>query len=143
MKCLIQRVKEANVSIEGSIVGQIEQGLVVFLGITHTDTHEMIPHFVRKLTEMRIFSDSDEKMNLSLQDIKGSILLISQFTLYGDASKGRRPSFIKAARPEHAEPIYNAFLSQLSTQVPTASGQFGADMQVSILNDGPVTLLLE
>ena len=144
MKLLLQRVKKAEVSVEGYPSRSIEKGILVFLGIHKLDTVDSIDSLVSKLVNLRIFPDENGKMNASCLDIKGSILVISQFTLYGDCSEGRRPSFFSAAGASIAEPLYEQFLLKLRAfPLPVISGYFGADMQVSLINDGPVTLILE
>lgn len=144
MRAVVQRVRNARVSIDGSVVGEIGVGLLTLLGITHTDTPEGARWLAEKLVSLRIFNDAAEKMNLGLQDVGGSMLIVSQFTLYGDAQKGRRPSFIDAAGPETAIPLYEAFINAVkSLGVPVATGRFGAMMQVELCNDGPVTLIVE
>jgi D-tyrosyl-tRNA(Tyr) deacylase len=144
MKALLQRVSFASVSVNGRVVGQIEQGFVVLLGITHSDSQVEAEWLAKKIAGIRLFEDDDGKMNLSLADVGGSLLVVSQFTLYGDASKGRRPSFINAARPEQAEPLFDEFVAQLRHQgLRVATGVFGALMQVEIHNDGPVTVMIE
>lgn len=144
MKILIQRVKKASVVVEGTVVGSIEGGVVVFLGITHTDTPLHADWLVNKLINLRIFEDNVGKMNMSLLDQKGSALIVSQFTLYGDCAAGRRPSFTQAAPPEVATPLYEYFIESMKKAgIPTETGVFGAYMQVSLVNDGPVTLLIE
>ena len=144
MKLVVQRVGMAAVSVDGDVVGRIGPGLCVLVGITHDDTPEIAAKLADKLVKLRIFGDADDKMNLSVQDIEGEILVISQFTLYGDARKGNRPSFITAARPEHAQALFTDFVEKVALSgVPVATGQFGAEMKVMIANDGPVTLILE
>ena len=144
MKALLQRVSHASVTVEGQVVGQIEKGFVVLLGVTHSDGKPQAEWLANKIGGIRLFEDEDGKMNRALDDVGGSLLVISQFTLYGDARKGRRPSFIDAARPEQAEPLVDYFVSQLRRQgFEVATGMFGAEMQVAIHNDGPVTLMLE
>lgn len=144
MKIVIQKTKEASVSIEGTIVGEITHGLVLLVGIEEEDQQEDIDYLVRKISKMRIFEDSQGKMNLSIEDVGGEILSISQFTLYADTKKGNRPSFTKAAKPDTAIPIYDAFNAQLrATGLSVQTGTFGADMQVSLLNDGPVTIIID
>lgn len=145
MRAVIQRVSEASVSIEGSIHGQINAGLLVLLGIEHNDTMEDGLWLARKITNLRIFSDAEGKMNQSLDDVQGGILLISQFTLHASTKKGNRPSYIKAARPEQAIPLYEEFIRNLEQETGTRpqTGVFGANMQVSLLNDGPVTLIID
>ena len=144
MRIIIQRVSEASVRIEENVSAQIGPGLLILLGIIETDTQEDIDWLVGKMTRMRIFAD-DGKMNKCLRDIDGELLVVSQFTLHAGTRKGNRPSFIKAARPETAIPLYQAFLmtAQDVTGKACASGEFGADMQVSLVNDGPVTIMLD
>lgn len=143
MKIIIQRVKEASVSIEQEVVGAIQQGLLLLVGVGPEDDQADIDYAVRKLINMRIFSDEAGKMNLSVQDIDGQILSISQFTLFADTKKGNRPAFTGAAKPERAKELYEVFNTQLALQVPVQTGVFGADMQVSLINDGPVTIVLD
>ncbi|EPH93180.1 MULTISPECIES: D-aminoacyl-tRNA deacylase [unclassified Enterococcus] len=144
MRAVIQRVSSASVSINDQVVGKIGQGLLVLLGIHETDTKEDIDYLVRKIALMRIFEDEQEKMNLSISDIGGQILSVSQFTLFADTKKGNRPSFIEAARPETAIPLYEAFNEALKSKgIPVATGKFGADMAVSLVNDGPVTIIID
>jgi D-tyrosyl-tRNA(Tyr) deacylase len=145
MKALIQRVKNASVSIDGKQKAIIGQGLLILLGITDTDTHAAADWLASKLAQLRVFSDSEGKMNLSLLDFGGEALVVSQFTLYGDARKGNRPSYIQAARPEKAEPLHEYFVAELQKRLstPVQTGVFGADMQVSLINDGPVTIMIE
>ena len=144
MRALVQRVKKGSVSIDGKVNGAIGQGLVILLGVTHTDTEKDADFVADKCVDLRIFEDENGKMNKSLEDIGGSILLISQFTLYAATRKGRRPSFDAAARPEVAEPLYEYFIQRLRSRgIPVETGIFGADMQVEIHNDGPVTVMVE
>ena len=144
MRALVQRVKKGSVSIDGKIHGAIEQGLVILLGITHEDTEKDADFVADKCVDLRIFEDENGKMNKSLEDINGSILLISQFTLYAATRKGRRPSFDAAARPEVAEPLYEYFIQKLRSRgIKVETGVFGAYMQVEIHNDGPVTMMVE
>lgn len=144
MRALLQRVSHASVTVNGRIIGQINQGFVILLGITHSDTPAEAGWLANKIAGLRLFEDDAAKMNLALADVGGSVLVVSQFTLYGDARKGKRPSFTAAARPEQAEPLVEYFCDQLrQTGLTVATGQFGAMMQVTIHNDGPVTLLLE
>ncbi len=144
MRALIQRVSSGSVSIAGETVGAIGPGLVILLGITHKDTEEDAAFLAEKCVNLRIFCDNDGKMNLSLLDTGGAALIVSQFTLYGDASHGRRPSFTEAARPETAVGLYEEFIRQVTGRgVPVQTGRFGADMQLAINNDGPVTLMIE
>ena len=144
MKVLIQRVSQDSVTIDGEVVGEIGPGFVLLVGVTHDDGEEEAAWLARKVAGIRLFEDDAGKMNLALSDVGGQVLVVSQFTLYGDASKGRRPSIIDAARPEQAEPLVDYFCERLrghGLQVET--GVFGASMQVQIHNDGPVTLMLE
>lgn len=144
MKAVIQRVKSASVTIDDQIVGSIQQGFMILLGIHEEDTKEDVDYLIRKITMMRIFEDEAGKMNLSIDAVAGSILSVSQFTLYADTKKGNRPSFVKAARPDQAIPLYEAFnegLRQSGLKVET--GKFGADMQVALVNDGPVTIIID
>lgn len=146
MRALIQRVKSACVTVEGKIIGQIERRLLVFLGMRLEDHVGQLPFFVDKLTHLRLFSDEAGKMNLSVQDVEGSILLVSQFTLYGNCRSGCRPSFTEALAPAQAEPLYEELIYQLREKMGAArvaTGRFGAEMQVELNNDGPVTFLLE
>lgn len=144
MRLVVQRVTHAAVSVDNKIVGQIQRGFMVLVGITHGDDEAAAKWLAHKLVNMRIFNDADDKMNLSLKDVSGAVLAISQFTLYGDASKGNRPSFITAARPEQAAPLYEYFMAEVaSLGILVERGIFGADMQVSLTNDGPVTIILE
>jgi len=144
MRVVIQRVKSASVMVDNNIAGSINQGLLLFIGITHNDNQAKIDWCINKIINMRIFSDSDDKLNLSIKDINGSILAISQFTLYADTVKGNRPSFITAAPPTIALPLYEYFIQQLQLSgITTETGIFGADMQVSLTNDGPVTIIME
>jgi len=145
MRIIIQRVSEASVRIEGNISAQIGPGLLILLGIIEDDTQEDIDWLVGKITRMRIFADDDGKMNKCLQDIDGQLLVVSQFTLHASTRKGNRPSFIKAARPETAIPLYQVFLQTAQDVMgkACAAGEFGADMQVSLVNDGPVTIMMD
>ena len=145
MIAVIQRVSEASVTIESRIKGQIRTGFLVLLGITHTDTRDDVAWLAKKIAGLRLFSDPDGKMNLDLKSVKGSILLISQFTLFANTKKGNRPSFIEAARPEVAIPLYEAMIVQLEFELGTSiqTGEFGADMKVSLCNDGPVTIIID
>ena len=145
MKALVQRVAEASVEVDGRIVSQIGPGLLVLLGVRHEDRQEDVAWLARKLPALRIFTDANGQMNQAVTDVAGSMLVISQFTLYADTRKGNRPSFIAAARPEVAQPLYEALVCQLRAQLGEArvgAGVFGADMQVRLLNDGPVTVEL-
>ncbi len=145
MRLVVQRVKNAKVDVEGKTVGKIDKGFMVLCGITHEDTEKNADVLARKLCNLRVFEDENDKMNLSLKDVGGELLIISQFTLYADSmSSGNRPSFIAAARPEKAEPLYNYFLKKCEEEgIHIEKGIFGANMQVSLLNDGPVTIILE
>ena len=143
MRAVVQRVSRASVTVDGRVKGQIEKGFLVLLGIEEDDAEQDMLYICEKLTGLRIFEDAEGKMNLSVADVNGSILLVSQFTLLGDARHGRRPSFIRAARPEKAVPLYEAATQKLSESVPVATGEFGAHMDVALVNDGPVTILLE
>ena len=145
MKLVVQRVKNANVIIEGKKVGEIEQGFMALLGVAPTDTKEIADFLVQKLIKLRVFEDENQKMNLSIQDIDGELLIVSQFTLYADCNHGNRPSFIGAATPDKANELYEYFVEQCKKQniKKVATGEFGADMQVSLQNDGPVTIILE
>ena len=144
MRVLLQRVSQAAVRVEGEVVGAIGRGFVALVGVTHDDGPEEALWLARKVAGLRLFEDDAGKMNLSLQEVGGSLLVVSQFTLYGDASRGRRPSFTAAARPETAEPLVERFAEQVRrVGVPVESGIFGAMMAVEIHNDGPVTLMLE
>lgn len=144
MKFVIQRVTEASVKVDGKVCGAIDHGLVVLIGIGHEDTKEDADKYLKKLVNLRIFSDEDDKMNLSLKDIDGQLLLISQFTLYGNCKKGNRPSFVDAGKPDAAEALYNYIVDEAKKQVNNvATGIFGADMKVSLVNDGPVTIVMD
>ncbi len=144
MRAVLQRVSRAKVTIAGEIAGEIGPGLLVLLGITHDDTPEQAKWLAEKIVGLRIFNDQDGKMNRDMTEIGGSVLIVSQFTLYGDCKKGRRPSFIDAARPEVAIPLYEAFINAVKALgVPAATGRFGADMQVELVNDGPVTIVVD
>lgn len=145
MRVVLQRVSRASVSVDGRTKGGIGRGHVVLVGVGEGDGSEEVEWMARKVVDLRIFDDEDGRMNLSLDDVGGELLVVSQFTLYGDARKGRRPSFVGAADPETAEPLYEAFLEELESRIPgrVASGEFGAMMEVELVNDGPVTLLLE
>ncbi len=144
MRALIQRVSSGSVKIDGKIVGKIGRGLVILLGITHGDTETDVKYLADKCVNLRIFCDEDDKMNRSLLDAGGEALIISQFTLYGDARRGCRPGFSEAARPEQARPLYKKFVQSVKgSQIKVATGTFGASMLVDIKNNGPVTLMLE
>jgi len=144
MRAVLQRVTEARVRIDGAVVGEIGRGLVVLLGVAPGDTPEQAQWLADKIVGLRIFADADDKMNLAVADVSGSLLIVSQFTLYGDCSKGRRPSFIGAAPPDTAIPLYEAFIAAVKALgIPVATGRFGAMMQVELINDGPVTLIID
>jgi D-aminoacyl-tRNA deacylase len=144
MRVVLQRVLRSSVTIDGRVAGAIGRGFCLLVGFTHGDTPALVDWMAEKITSLRLFSDAAGKMNLGLEDVAGEVLVVSQFTLYGDAAKGRRPSFIAAARPEEAIPLYEGFLAALRRRgLTVASGEFGADMQVEISNDGPVTLILD
>ncbi|MBP3546141.1 MAG: D-tyrosyl-tRNA(Tyr) deacylase [Alphaproteobacteria bacterium] len=144
MKLLIQRVKKASVNVNNDTVGKIEQGILIFIGVCKEDTKEQADFLARKAANLRIFEDENGKMNLSVKDIKGEALVISQFTLAGDCTRGNRPGFDKAAHPDIAKPMYEYFSEQLRNEnIKVENGIFQADMQVSLINDGPVTFILE
>ncbi len=144
MRAVVQRVRHSSVTVDGKIVGQIEKGLTVLIGITHTDDEKDINYILDKVVNLRIFEDEQGKMNLSVKDIGGEILYVSQFTLYGDVRGGRRPSYTQAMAYDEAEKLYNKFLDMAKTKgVPVSCGEYGADMKVEILNDGPVTILID
>ena len=144
MRIVLQRVSAASVTIAGRTVGRIDRGFCLLLGVTHGDTAAEADWLADKVAGLRLFNDADGKMNLGLAEVGGSVLVVSQFTLYGDAAKGRRPSFIDAARPEEAVPLYQAFIAALRARgLAVETGEFGAAMVVDIQNDGPVTLILE
>lgn len=145
MRAVIQRVQKASVQVDEQVVGQIGQGLLILLGIETSDTEEDITWLSRKITQMRIFNDEQGLMNLSLEQVNGSLLLISQFTLYASTVKGNRPSYIQAARPEVAIPLYEAMIKQLEQDSgrKVETGMFGADMKVALINDGPVTIWMD
>lgn len=144
MKTVIQRVTNANVKVHDEIVGEIKVGLLVLLGISDEDTEKEVEQMIRKLVNLRIFTDNNGKMNLSINDVNGELLVISQFTLYADCKKGNRPSFSNAGKPEHANKLYEYFIETAKKLgINTEHGIFGADMKVSLTNDGPVTIVLE
>lgn len=144
MKIVVQRVKNAQVEVEDKIVGKIEKGFLVLLGVTNTDTKEQADYLVKKLCDLRVFTDENNKMNLALKDVGGELLIVSQFTLYADCSGGNRPSFTTAARPEQAKELYEYFCSNCEkNNIKVEKGIFGANMQVSLVNDGPVTIVIE
>lgn len=144
MRIVIQRVSEASVSIHQEITGQINQGFMVLVGVEEADSQEDVDYLVRKTANMRIFEDEEGKMNISLKDIGGQVLSISQFTLHANTKKGNRPSFIDAAKPDHSLPLYEAYNEGLRQEGLTVeTGEFGADMQVALINDGPVTIIID
>ena len=145
MRVVVQRCSRAEVRIDGERVGQIEKGFVLLVGITDTDSHEQADILAKKIAQLRVFEDAEGKMNLSLNEVGGAVLSISQFTLYADCRKGNRPSFIRAARPETAAPLYDYFNDMMRTQydLRVETGRLGADMKVDFINDGPVTILLD
>lgn len=144
MRFVIQRVQHANVSVDGQIIGAIDKGLLVFIGVTHSDTSEIADKMVKKLVNMRIFQDDNDKTNLALQDVNGQLLLISQFTLYADCKKGNRPSFVNAGNPDMANELYEYIINSCKESVPIVEkGSFGADMKIDLLNDGPFTIVLD
>lgn len=144
MRVVLQRVSRASVTIDGRVTGTVDRGYCLLVGFTHGDTGATVDWMADKIVGLRLFADAEGKMNLGLEEVQGGLLVISQFTLYGDSSKGRRPSFIDAARPETAIPLYDRFVAALRGRgAPVATGEFGADMQVEIHNDGPVTLILD
>ena len=144
MKLVVQRVKNAKVEVDNKVVGSIEKGFLVLLGVTHSDTRKTADYLVKKLVNLRVFEDENRKMNLGLKDINGELLIVSQFTLYADCSNGNRPSFTNAAKPDFANELYEYFCDKCKeNNIKVERGIFGADMKVSLLNDGPVTIVLE
>ena len=144
MRAVVQRVASSRVTVDERVTGEVKKGLLVLLGVTHDDTSKDVDYMVDQVTNLRIFEDENDKMNLSLKDIGGEVMAVSQFTLYGDARKGRRPSFSDAARPDVANPLYEEFVEKLRAQgITVGTGVFGAHMMVELTNDGPVTILLE
>jgi D-tyrosyl-tRNA(Tyr) deacylase len=144
MRAVIQRVKSASVTVEGKVISEIRKGLLVFLGVAQEDTPADVDYMASKIANLRIFEDDEGRMNLSILDVGGEALVVSQFTLCGDCRKGRRPSFIAAARPEKADPLYQAFMDEISRLgVPVKAGIFQAMMDVELINDGPVTMMLD
>lgn len=144
MKFVIQRVTSASCTVDGNVTGKIEKGFLVLIGVADTDSKEIADKMTKKLLGMRIFEDSDGKTNLSLQDVNGSLLLISQFTLYADCKKGNRPSFIKAGKPDFAKEMYEYIITECKKEIPIVeTGIFGADMKIELLNDGPFTIVLD
>lgn len=144
MKIVIQRVANAQVEVDKKVVGKIGKGFLVLVGITHEDTKENADYLVKKLCKLRVFTDENDKMNLSLKDVNGELLIVSQFTLYANCKDGNRPSFVEAAKPEQANELYEYFCSECEkNDIKVEKGIFGADMKVSLLNDGPVTIIIE
>lgn len=144
MKFVIQRVKNAQVDVENKTVGKIDKGFLVLIGITHTDTKEIADYLIKKLINLRVFEDDNGKMNLSLNDVNGELLLVSQFTLYANCSNGNRPSFTEAAKPDFANELYEYIISESNKKInKVETGIFGADMKISLVNDGPVTIIIE
>ena len=144
MRLVIQRVKEAKVEVNNEIVGKIKKGYLVLLGVTHDDTTKQVDYLVKKLCNLRVFSDKNDKMNLNIKDVNGEILIVSQFTLCADCTGGNRPSFINAAKPDYAKDMYEYFCDKCKENgIHIEKGLFGANMQVSLINDGPVTIILE
>ena len=144
MRVVVQRVKHASVTINGTVNGKINNGFLVLLGVQSTDSEQDVDYLVKKVTNLRIFSDENDKMNLSLKDVNGELLIVSQFTLYANCKEGNRPSFVEAAKPDIAIPLYEYFVSECKKIIPVVeTGLFGADMKVELLNDGPVTIIME
>lgn len=144
MKLVVQRVKQAEVKVKGNSVGKIEKGFLILLGVTHEDAKENVDKLVKKVCGLRVFEDQNGKMNLSIKDIGGELLIVSQFTLYADTKRGNRPSFVKAAAPEKANELYEYFISECKKNgIKVETGEFGAHMEVSLVNDGPVTIIME
>ena len=144
MKLVIQRVKNAKVEVENKVVGSINKGFLVLLGVTHHDNKEIADYLVKKLCNLRVFEDENEKMNLALKDVQGELLIVSQFTLYADTTGGNRPSFINSAKPDEANKLYEYFCEQCQEEgIKVEKGIFGAHMDVSLVNDGPVTIIIE
>ena len=143
MRCVVQKVNKSSVTVGGKLISEIGRGLNVLVGFTDTDTEEDIKYCVRKIVNLRVFEDENDVMNLSVLDVKGEILSISQFTLYGDTRKGNRPSYVRALGGDKALPMYERFNELLNQEVPTKGGIFGADMKVEILNDGPTTIIID
>lgn len=144
MRVVVQRVKHASVTINGTVNGKINNGFLVLLGVQSTDSEQDVDYLVKKVTNLRIFSDENDKMNLSLKDVNGELLIVSQFTLYANCREGNRPSFVEAAKPDIAIPLYEYFVSECKKIIPVVeTGIFGADMKVNLLNDGPVTIIMD
>ena len=144
MRVVVQRVKHASVTINGTVNGKINNGFLVLLGVQSTDSEQDVDYLVKKVTNLRIFSDENDEMNLSLKDVNGELLIVSQFTLYANCKEGNRPSFVEAAKPDIAIPLYEYFVSECKKIIPVVeTGIFGADMKVDLLNDGPVTIIMD
>ena len=144
MRVVVQRVKHASVTINGTVNGKINNGFLVLLGVQSTDNEQDVDYLVKKVTNLRIFSDENDKMNLSLKDVNGELLIVSQFTLYANCKEGNRPSFVEAAKPDIAIPLYEYFVSECKKIIPVVeTGIFGVDMKVDLLNDGPVTIIMD
>lgn len=144
MKLVVQRVDEARVTVDEKVVGEIKKGFMVLIGVTHDDTYETADYLVKKMCHLRVFQDENSKMNLSIKDVDGELLIVSQFTLYADCQKGNRPSFVNSAKPEYANELYEYFVEKCSHEVKKVqTGIFGAHMKVSLVNNGPVTIILE
>ena len=144
MRAVVQRVASSSVTVDNNKISNIEKGLLVLLGVTHEDTSKDVDYLLEKIVNLRIFEDEDEKMNLSLKDINGKLMVVSQFTLYGDCRKGRRPNFTEAAKPDLANNLYEEFIEKAKKQnINVATGKFGAHMMVELVNDGPVTMLID
>jgi len=144
MRVVVQRVKHASVTINGTVNGKINNGFLVLLGVQSTDSEQDVDYLVKKVTNLRIFSDENDKMNLSLKDVNGELLIVSQFTLYANCKEGNRPSFVEAAKPDIAIPLYEYFVSECKKIIPVVeTGIFGVDMKVDLLNDGPVTIIMD
>ncbi|MFT3983755.1 MAG: D-aminoacyl-tRNA deacylase [Lachnospiraceae bacterium] len=145
MRFLIQRVKQASVTVDDDVIGAIETGYLLFVGVCETDTEQVADKLIKKVSGLRIFEDENGKTNLSINDVNGSLLIVSQFTLYADCRKGNRPSFINAGNPSHANALYEYIIHQFSTfyNFPVQTGAFGADMKISLINDGPFTIMLD
>lgn len=144
MRAVVQRVSSSKVTVDGELTGKIDKGLLVLLGVTHEDTSKDVDYIIDKVLNLRIFEDENEKMNLSLKDINGELLVVSQFTLYGDCRKGRRPNFTNAAKPDLANELYEEFIEKASKQnIKVGTGKFGANMMVELTNEGPVTILID
>ena len=144
MRCLVQRVLSASVSVAGETIGSIERGYLVLLGVKNTDTEAVADKMLKKILDARLFEDENGKTNLSIRDISGSLLIVSQFTLYADTKKGNRPSFVQAGDPAHANALYEYFLAKAEEAgIPTEHGEFGTDMKVSLVNDGPFTIMYD